>query len=145
MNFQGAKVAILVDGMLLVHLRDNAPGLFNANMWDFPGGGREGDESPLECAIREVNEELEIQLDESDFIWKKSFPAQKDPNQIAFFFVAKIEQPRIKNLVLHEGQKWSLMNQEEFLSRKNVIPAIKARFKSFLESVDLKTNQNSLS
>jgi len=71
MNFDGAKIAIIVDGKLLVHLRDDKPGLFNANMWDIPGGGREGNESPIACAIREAEEEFELKLTEEDIIWKK--------------------------------------------------------------------------
>ena len=46
MDFHGVKVAVLVGDKLLMHLRDDKPGLFNANMWDFPGGGREGNETP---------------------------------------------------------------------------------------------------
>lgn len=131
-DFHGVKVAILVDGKLLVYLRDNKPGLFHANMWDFPGGGREGRELPYECAIREIYEEFEIKIKESNFIWQKTYPAQKDPNQKAFFLVASIDRVEVGHIVLHEGQKWTLMSQDEFLSCDSVIPAIQERFRDFL-------------
>ena len=70
MNFHGVKIAVLVDGKLLMHLRDNKPGLFNANMWDFPGGGREQNETPRECAIREVFEEFGINLESESIVWE---------------------------------------------------------------------------
>lgn len=134
MSFHGVKIAILVNEKLIVFLRDNKPGLFNANMWDLPGGGRENNESPIECAIREIKEEFELILTEKDILWQKSFPAQKDPNRIAYFMVAEISEKRTENLTLHEGQKWSFMNVEEFLSRDDVIPALKERFQNFLVS-----------
>ena len=134
MDFHGVKVAILVEDSLLVHLRDNKPGLFNANMWDCPGGGREGNELPIECAIRETYEELELKLEVADFIWSNIYPAQKDPTQQAFFFVAKVDPSRINNIVLREGQKWALMSQEKLLSRNDVVSSIKLRFRDFLQS-----------
>lgn len=134
MDFHGVKVAILVDSKLLMHLRDNKPGLFNAGMWDFPGGGREGSESPEECVIREVKEEFGIDLLLDDFVWKKEFPAQKDPNQKAFFMVANLDRERIANIALHEGQKWDLLDQSGFFSREDVIAALKTRFREYLSS-----------
>jgi 8-oxo-dGTP diphosphatase len=134
MDFHGVKIAILVEDNLIVFLRDNRANLFNANMWDFPGGGREGDESPIECAIREVHEELSLTLSNSDIAWQKTFPAQKDPNQRAYFMVAAITADRVNNLTLQEGQKWRLMSVPEFLSSDDVIPALKERFRVFLDS-----------
>ena len=67
----------MCEDKLLMHLRDNKPGLFNANMWDFSGGGREGEETPQECAIREVKEEFEIDLTPELFIWEKDYPPRK--------------------------------------------------------------------
>ena len=134
MNFHGVKIAILVDGKLIVFLRDDKPGLFNANMWDLPGGGRENNESPIECVLREVYEEFELKLTADDIIWEKAFPAQKDPNQTAYFMVAEVESVRTKNLNLNEGQKWIFMSVEEFLNKDDVIPALKERFENFLDS-----------
>ena len=133
MNFHGVKIAIIVNNKLLVFLRDNKPSLFNANMWDLPGGGRENEESPLDCIVREVYEEFELELTRNDITWQKAFPAQKDPNQIAYFMVAEIESTRTQDLKLHEGQKWTFMTIEEFLGRDDVIPALKERFQAFLD------------
>lgn len=84
MEFNGTKVAILCGDKLVMSLRDNKPGLRFANMWDFPGGGREGKETPIECAIREIDEELGIQLTPAAFVWQKEYPAMHDPTQKAF-------------------------------------------------------------
>lgn len=45
--------------ILLIHRRDN-------DLWGLPAGSTEINESPLDTAIREVEEETEIQLDRND-------------------------------------------------------------------------------
>jgi 8-oxo-dGTP diphosphatase len=134
MEFHGAKVALLYEDQVLMYLRDSKPGLFNANMWDFAGGGREGDETPEECASREIQEEFGITLAPMSFIWKKEYPAQKDPKQKAYFFVGNISQEDIAALKLTEGQQWALISQKEFFERDDVIDALKSRFRDYLEA-----------
>lgn len=134
-GFHGVKIAILVDGKLLMHLRDNTPGLFNANMWDFPGGGREGTETPRECAIREVQEEFGIGLPLESFVWEKVYPAQKDPSQKAVFMVASVSREKLDKIQLTEGQRWDLFGQETFFTKEDVIPALKMRFKDYVDGV----------
>ena len=135
MDFHGVKVALLCDGKLLMHLRDNKPGLFNANMWDFPGGGREGQETPQECAMREVQEEFGITLTKESFVWEKVYPAQKDPNQKALFMVANITKEDVEKINLTEGQQWTLMTEDNFFQKEDVIGALKERYKDYLNSV----------
>ena len=136
-DFHGVKIAILVDNKLLMFLRDNKPGLFNANMWDFLGGGREGQESPQKCAIREIQEETGIILPLESFIWENVYPAQKDPNQKAIFMVAKISKESIDNIILTEGQKWALFDKETFFAKEDIITALKTRFNDYLKSIKL--------
>ncbi|RVE89918.1 hypothetical protein CN172_30815 [Sinorhizobium meliloti] len=50
--FTGSKIALIVGGGLITYKRDQKPDIPFPGMWDLPGGGREGDESPAECAIR---------------------------------------------------------------------------------------------
>ncbi len=132
MEFHGVKVALVVDSKLLMHLRDNKPGLFNANMWDFPGGGREGQESPVECAIREIREELGITLLPESIVWEKVYPAQKDSSQKAIFMVAKISQKDVVKIHLTEGQKWDMFDEATFFAKDDVIRALKVRFRDYL-------------
>jgi len=134
LDFHGVKVAIIVEGKLLMHLRDNKPGLFNANRWDFPGGVREGTETPPECAIRETEEEFGIVLKPEAFVWEKLYPAQKDPNQKAYFMVAKMSLLEIKGIHLTEGQAWQLFDIKNFFEDEAVIDALKNRFRDYLEN-----------
>ena len=54
-DFTGVKAALLVEQSILVILRDNKPDIPWPNTWELPGGGREGQETPLECLQREVH------------------------------------------------------------------------------------------
>jgi 8-oxo-dGTP pyrophosphatase MutT (NUDIX family) len=57
-----SAVLISTDGRLLFQLRDNFSHIPDPGKLDFFGGGREGDESFLECVVREVHEEIGLYL-----------------------------------------------------------------------------------
>jgi 8-oxo-dGTP diphosphatase len=134
--FHGVKIAIKnEEGKLLLHLRDNKPGLFNANMWDFGGGGREGEETPFVCIQREVKEEFAIDITESDIRWVGLFQAQKDPTQKAVFCVAEISDEQKHKIVLGEGQKYEFMTEADFFNDPQVIHALKERYQFYLDTV----------
>ena len=124
-DFTGVKIAIVSENKLVMILRDNIPSLRFAGMWDFPGGGREGNETPEQCAIREIKEELSINLSEKDIVFEKEVEAMHDPNLKAFFMVAKITQESVKKIELgNEGQKWDLISIFELRNSFNtpIIP-----------------------
>ena len=134
MEFHGVKVALIFKDKLVMQHRDNKPGLLNSNMWDFPGGGREGNETPVECALREIQEEFGIKLEASSFVWQKDYPAQKDPNQRAFFLVANISKENVDAIHFgNEGQGWDFMDYNTFFERSDVVEAIKGRFRDYLD------------
>ena len=59
-DFTGSKIALICGDKVLTILRDDKDDIPCPNMWELPGGGREGNESPFECAAREVYKELGI-------------------------------------------------------------------------------------
>jgi 8-oxo-dGTP diphosphatase len=60
---ESANIIIINDnGHILLHLRDDKPTIAYPNMWVLPGGYIEEHESPEQCIIREIKEELGIEL-----------------------------------------------------------------------------------
>ena len=58
-----AAALVDVDGRVLICKRPQGKQL--AGLWEFPGGKVEAGESPEACLIRELNEELGIEINES--------------------------------------------------------------------------------
>lgn len=136
-DFIGTKTALFYDTKLVTFLRDNTPGLRFANMWDFPGGGREGNETPMQCLQREVKEELGIALTEDQILWQKEYPAMHNPRLRAYFFVTRINKEQHDSIRFGtEGQRWELVSVSEFMSRDDAVPHLKTRLQDYLDSRD---------
>ena len=137
-DFIGVKIALVHNNELLVIQRDDKPGLRFAGLWDFAGGGREGRETPEECVIREVAEELGLNLSPSRIAWKSVHPAMHDSSIDAYFMVAAINEEDIANIVFgDEGQGWKMMSIDEFMKSEDVVPALKGRLDTYLQSAQL--------
>ena len=133
-DFTGSKIALLCGGKLLTILRDDKPSIPWPNMWELPGGGREGDESPFECAAREVYEELGIHLTEDCLLWSKVYPSMLYAGRQSVFMVGQLSQEQFDSITFgDEGQTYKLMNIEEFLDSKQAVPQLQGRLREYLE------------
>ena len=94
---------IVNNNQLLLLLRDNIPTISDPNKWDTPGGGVEGEESYEECLIRELVEELELNLGSSRliYLWESITPKGNTEHS----YLIKISEFEKSSLILHEGQK----------------------------------------
>ena len=134
-DFIGCKILLLNGDNLISILRDDIKNINFPNMWDLPGGAREGQETPEECICREVKEELGITLKPDSIIFQKDYPSVLDDNQRAYFQVAKILSQDIKAIVFgDEGQQWRLMPIPDFLNNPHAIEPLKTRIRDYLES-----------
>ena len=135
-DFTGCKIALFCGDKLLTILRDDKASIPCPNMWELPGGGREGDESPFECARREVYEELGIYLTEDCLIWAKVYPSMLFADKQSVFLVGKLTQDQVDSIAFgDEGQGYQLMSVEEFLSSDKVVPQLQDRVRDYLEEV----------
>ena len=82
MEFTGAKAALFCEASVLVYLRDEKPGLRWPGLWDLPGGGREGDEGPEDCLLRELEEEFGLRLAPVRLVWRRVFPSMEDVEEV---------------------------------------------------------------
>lgn len=129
-GFVGAKAALFCGDGLLAILRDTHSGLAWAGMWDLPGGGREGDESPESCLLREVEEELGLSLPPSRLTWRIELPSMTVPTRPSHFFVGAITQAEVAAIRFgNEGQGWALMPTVDFLNHSHAIPEMQRRLR----------------
>ena len=134
LDYTGCKIALICDGRILTILRDDKPTIPWPNLWELPGGGREGDESPFECAAREVYEELGIHLDEDCLLWSKIYPSVIFKDKQSVFMVGQLSQEQFDNITFgNEGQAYKLMLIEEFLKSKQAVPQLQGRLRNYLE------------
>ena len=128
--FGGAKLALYLGDQLAVILRDNKPDLIFADHWDLPGGGREGAETPLECALRECQEELGLKVPVAAIRWGRKF---QENLAAKWFFVAQMPHDTARDIVFgDEGQEWQLMSEEDFLRHEKAVPAFQYRLSRWI-------------
>ena len=134
MDFQGCKIALICGDKVLTILRDDKDDIPCPNMWELPGGGREGDESPFECVAREVYEELGIHLDEDCLLWSKIYPSVIFKDKQSVFMVGQLRQEQFDNITFgDEGQGYKLVRLEEFLASDWVVPQLQERVRDYVE------------
>ncbi len=92
---------------ILLFLRDDKLGLPYANMWDVLGGHVESDETPRKCIIREMKEEIGLELADFQLLCEKEFD-----DRIEFTYW-KFWDVEITDITLMEGQrlKWFTKNE----------------------------------
>jgi len=104
-------------------LRDQRPDIPYPGHWDLPGGGREGDESPQACALRETNEEFGLHLNQDIIQYSTSRDGGLPGKGITWFF--GVEMPNLKPAHISfgtEGQKWLLMPLGMFITHPLAVP-----------------------
>jgi 8-oxo-dGTP diphosphatase len=132
-DFTGAKAAILIGGRILTLHRDDVPHIEWPGLWDLPGGGREGDETPEETVLREIQEEVSLVIAPSRLGWRRLFPSATRPGAFSWFFVIHLSPDVEADIVLgDEGQGWALVTVDAFLAQKDAIPFMQDRVRVWL-------------
>lgn len=133
-SFTGCKLAYFYNGKLLVYRRDNNPAIPFSNQWDFPGGGREGDESPEECVLRELQEEFGIELPSARLVYRQQVVNHLQ-NGLSWFFVALGNEDELNAIHFgNEGQYWQLMDTATFLHDPDAMLVLKIRLLRLLHA-----------
>jgi 8-oxo-dGTP diphosphatase len=127
-DFVGAKAALFCDGRVLTCLRDDRPDLPWPGLWDLPGGGREGTESPEACLLRELSEEFGLLLAPDRLVWRRVFPSMLDASRAAVFFGGRLTSAEVAAVRFgDEGQGWALMPVARFLGHAAAVPEMQRR------------------
>lgn len=87
---------------LLLLLRDDIPTIPCPNMWDLPGGHVEDYETPEECIVREMKEEMGVGIEGFQL-----FSVKEYDDRVEYVYWMKFDLD-IETVVLTEGQrlKW---------------------------------------
>lgn len=134
--FIGAKAAFFHGTRLLTLQRDDLPGLPWAGRWDLPGGGREGDEPPEACLLRELYEEFGLHLTPDRLLSAWALPSIANPARVAWFFAGRITTEEIAAIRFgEEGQGWALMEVEAFLNHPLSIAEMHGRVRLAREAL----------
>jgi len=123
------KIAAIIlennKGEFLLALRDNKSWIPFPNHWDLIGGHVEEGETPEEALIREVKEELDIELTDYSF-YKEFLCLEGDAfENIKYIYTGKINIP-IEEITLYEGQKAQYFTKEQIPDVKfaNIIKSV---------------------
>jgi 8-oxo-dGTP diphosphatase len=135
------KIAAIIlendKGEFLLALRDNKPGIPFPDHWDLIGGHVEEGETPEEALVREVKEELDIDLKEYTFFKKYECLTGDAYENIKYIYKSKINIP-IGEVTLLEGVRPQYFSKEEIPDVKfaNIIKTIVLDYINYCDSLN---------
>lgn len=131
-DFVGAKLVLLVGRRIVTIQRDDKPGLPWPGLWDLPGGGREGSESPEDCVLRETREEIGVRLTSADLVWRRFYQRPRP----AWCFSARLDRSREHEVSLGpEGQRLALVDPAKWVLQADVVPHFRIRVADAMEAL----------
>ena len=118
-------------GKLLIYLRDDKPDIPFPNHWDLFGGHLEVGETPEQALVREVREELNVELRDWRFFRRYDCLSGDAYPNIKHIYYAQIDR-HAADLVLNEGQRLTAIGLSERCDYRfaNILAAIVEDFAS---------------
>ena len=108
MTIQGTSIIFINRRhQILLLLRDDDPTIPYPNRWDLPGGRVEAGETPEACIVREMKEEIDLDLDAFDLF---AITPMTDRTEFTFWKSADLDIGRIN---LAEGQQLRWFTRDE--------------------------------
>ena len=92
-------------GRLLIYLRDDKPGISFPNHWDLFGGIVEAGETPEQALVREVMEEIGVELETFTFFREYHSTSEAIGENIKHVYYAKIDHHAADLKLLDVGQR----------------------------------------
>jgi 8-oxo-dGTP diphosphatase len=105
---KGASIIFVnSSNQVLLFLRDNKPSIPFPNRWDLLGGTVEAGETPRQCIVREIKEEIGYTLIDPQLFRVTDFD---DRVEHTYFQHADLD---IQNMPLNEGQRLKWFSKDE--------------------------------
>lgn len=118
------KLSVIVfrdaEGKILLQFRDSkAPS--EALGWSFFGGIAEGEESPMDAVIREVKEELGLNLSPSDvrLLAERHWISPNTGKEKIVYFYEGVAPLNWSEFVIYEGAGAAFLTKDEVAAMKN--------------------------
>lgn len=92
---------------ILLFLRDDILSIPYPNMWDIPGGHVEPNETPEECIVREMKEEMDLDIEGFQLFSVTEFD---DREEYVFWIKCDLD---IEKIELTEGQRLKWFSENE--------------------------------
>lgn len=132
-DFGGAKIALLCGDNVLTYQRDDKADIPWPGCWDLPGGGREGDETPLQCVQRETWEEFGLRIDAQQVSHGQRYQGIFPGYPPTWFMLGNITPEQIASIRFgDEGQRWQMMTIDSFIHHPQGISHLQQRLAQHL-------------
>lgn len=132
-SFSGAKIVLHSNSQLVAYMRDEKPDIPFPGRWDLPGGGRETDETPAQCAMREVEEEFGLSIPIERVSWSRRYESRTKGGLCTYFLAASLRSEEVGQITFgDEGQHWRMMSFDEFLNEDKAVPELQSRLQEWI-------------
>jgi 8-oxo-dGTP pyrophosphatase MutT (NUDIX family) len=118
-----AIICVEAEGYLM-QLRDARPDIWYPDHWGLFGGGIDPGEDPLQALQRELYEELELRVPQTEFFARIDFDlgGLGLPRYYRSYYVVRIARDTEASLQLHEGAAKRVFRGSEILREPKVTP-----------------------
>lgn len=122
MNYYSGVILVTKENTILLQQRDNKPGIKNPNCITTFGGAMNDNETPLEGAIRELQEETNLKPNPEELIFFEDFLKQEDDGSDTTLKIFLLNNVEKEGLEIYEGQGYVEIRKEDDLSNINLSP-----------------------
>ncbi len=120
LKLKDASCAIILtsDKGFLLQLRDNKKGIFFPGHWGFFGGAIERNETPKQAIIREIKEEINLDIDKLDYLFNINFnfSDSEDRTIKRHYFEIQLAKGDLNTIKLAEGESYKVFTKRDAIS-----------------------------
>jgi len=118
---------------VLLHLRDGNT-KWSPHKWSFFGGRAEEGETPIECFVREIGEELTITVKPEDVVFLRSHDDENNPDwhQYSFYAESDLSKSAMK---LTEGADFDWIPLEKVFAH-DLVDEVRASLQLFIKKAE---------
>lgn len=129
------------DGSVILQVRDDKPGITNPGCISSFGGQLEIGEEPLDAAVREVNEETNLNLSKDDLRFYQTREKKQEihgEDWTVYYFIA--DNISDVGLEVYEGQGYTIIRNAEELAQAKASVLIREVLQEYFDTSQANNN-----